>query len=312
MAEQPLEQFLELPHCEALTGELHRRLCRMCSLDSSAVDLQELCVQVERLCQWRWPNLPLAARFFWTAAWLNELADRAKSAIDFYDAFLLLPAPEHHLRLLALNNRGVLRIRLGWRDGIQDLARAGIADCGSAPQASFHPQAQGLPDACFNLLNLIHVSFGAADLLQTVDGELTDYFSRLPADLQAWWLEGSDNADGGFPFGVPPLGGKDQSDPRKRGTPNHPQSIVPSILQDPTCRRLHALVTRLAEQARDLTADPGPLRVSPASALGLSVSTATRSVRRTALATGTVWGKGGVTVMPRRRVYFWPMTSLPH
>ena len=130
VAEQPLEQFLEAPHCEALTGELHRRLRRMCSLDSSAVDLQELCIQVERLCQWRWPNLPLAARFFWTAAWLNELADRAKSAIDFYDAFLLLPAPEHHLRLLALNNRGVLRIRLGWRDGIQDLARAGIADCG--------------------------------------------------------------------------------------------------------------------------------------------------------------------------------------
>ena len=123
LAEQPLEQFLESPHGEALTGELHRRLRRLCSLDSSAVDMQELCTQVERLCQWRWPNLPSTARFFWTAAWLNELADRAKSAIDFYDAFLLMPSSEYPLRLLALNNRGVLRIRLGRLDGIGDLAR---------------------------------------------------------------------------------------------------------------------------------------------------------------------------------------------
>jgi hypothetical protein len=274
VAEQPLEQFLEAPHCEALTGELHRRLRRLCSLDSSAVDLQELCLQVERLCQWRWPNLPSAARFFWTAAWLNELADRAKSAMDFYDAFLLLPAPEPTLRLLALNNRGVLRIRLGRLDGVEDLARAGIVDGGvpfGVPPSGGkdpsdpgkrgtpdHPQSSGLPDACFNLLNLIQVSFGAPALLRAVDGELTDFFSRLPADLRAWWLDGSDTADGGFSFGVPPLGGKDESDPRKRETPNQPQSIVPSILQDPTCRRLQALVTRLAEQARELTADPGP------------------------------------------------------
>ena len=263
VAEQPLEQFLEAPHCEALTGELHRRLRRMCALDSSAVDLQELCVQVERLCQWRWPNLPSAARFFWTAAWLHELADRAKSAIDFYDAFLLMPSCEHPLRLLALNNRGVLRLRLGRLDGIGDLARAGIADfgfrmaeCGlpEARGANPHsamrtPPSSGLPDACFNLLNLIHVSFGASDLLRAVDGELTDFFSRLPADLRAWWLEGSDSAECGLP--------------EARGANPHsairtPQSMVLSILQDPTCRRLNVLVTRLAEQARDLTADPGP------------------------------------------------------
>lgn len=273
VAEQPLEQLLEAPHCEAVTGELHRRLRRMCSRDSSAVDLQELCTQVERLCQWRWPHPPSAARLFWTAAWLQELADRAKSAIELYDAFLLLPAPEPHLRLLALNNRGVLRLRQGQLDGVGDLAQAGIADCGlpfgvpplggkdqSDPRKRGTPNhlpSSGLPEACFNLLNLIHASLGTAALQRAVDGELTDYFARLPMDVRAWWLEGSDEADCGLPFGVPPLGGKDQSDPRERGTPNHPPSDVPSILGDPTYRRLNLLVTRLAAQACDLTVDRG-------------------------------------------------------
>ncbi len=91
--EQPLEQSLGSDHCEALTGELHQRLRLICSMDSSAVDVQELCLQVERLCQWRWPNSPVTARFFWAAAWLNELAGRVKNAVDFYDAFLLMPEP---------------------------------------------------------------------------------------------------------------------------------------------------------------------------------------------------------------------------
>lgn len=87
--EQPLEQALGAPHAEALTAELHRRLGLMCSMDATAVDVQELCARVEGLCRWRWGNLPAAARFFWAAGWLNELADRATNAVEFYDAFLL-------------------------------------------------------------------------------------------------------------------------------------------------------------------------------------------------------------------------------
>ena len=256
---QPLEQSLGTLHCEALTTELHRRLRRMGSLDASAVDVQELCTRVEGLCQWRWPNPLIAARFFWTAGWLNELVDRSKSALDFYDAFLLMPSRENHLRLLALNNRGVLRIRMGRLDGVQDLAHAALGERpedqkarteeGKKERGEFRPSyiptflpsspLAGLPAACFNLLNLINASFSAADLLRAVDEELMGFFCRLPPDLRASWLEGSSCGGGGEsrPFGVPPVGagpracpgegdhggaplrGKDQSDPRK-GPPN--------------------------------------------------------------------------------------------
>jgi hypothetical protein len=103
--EQSLEQSLGSGHCEALTGELHQRLRRICAMDSSAVDVQELCTQAERLCQWRWPNSPATARFFWAAA-----AQRlwAASKRIGYVPFLLLPG-ESHLRGGA-DNRGVLRL----------------------------------------------------------------------------------------------------------------------------------------------------------------------------------------------------------
>jgi hypothetical protein len=252
-AERPLEQSLESPHQEALTSELHRRLRLLCSLDSSAVDMQELCTQVERLCQWRWPNPPIAARFFWTAAWLHELADRVKSALDFYDAFLLMPCHEGPLRLLALNNRGVLRIRLGRLDGVGDLAQAAIAECGGNEVSRVNPQSTGLPTACFNLLNLINISFGAADLLRAVDGELTHFFSRLPANWRAWWLPESDKGDDGL--GISDGGFAEACDADPPSEICHPQCSVPSILRDPTYQRLNTLVTRLAVRARDLTTD---------------------------------------------------------
>jgi tetratricopeptide (TPR) repeat protein len=273
-AEQPLEQALGSPQGEALTAELHRRLGLMCSMDATAVDAQELCARVEGLCHWRWGNLPVAARFFWAAGWLNELADRAKKAVEFYDAFLLMPSGESHLRLLALNNRGVLRIQLGRLEGVQDLARAAISDfgfrisdCGlgvrdqgsgisrlnpaaqslpsgaNPPSAIRHPPSGGLPAACFNLLNLINVSFSAADLLRAVEEELADYFSRLPEDLGALWL------------GPPSL----PDDPNSRAEPSHPSPgdtcQAPLILRDPTYRRLNTLVARLSAQARGLVPD---------------------------------------------------------
>jgi hypothetical protein len=261
--EQPLEQALGAPHAEALTAELHRRLGLMCSMDATAVDAQELCARVEGLCRWRWASLPAAARFFWAAGWLNELADRAKNAIEFYDAFLLLPSGESHLRLLALNNRGVLRLQLGRLEGVQDLARAAISDFGSEirgqgpevsepssgpnpPSGIRHPPSGGLPAACFNLLNLINVSFRVADLLRTVEEELADYFARLPEDLRAWWLGPPSRPDG--------------SD--SHAEPSHPpgrtrQDLL--ILRDPTYRRLNTLVTHLAAQARGLV----PARCPP-------------------------------------------------
>jgi hypothetical protein len=248
-AEQPLELSLGSPHWEALTVELHRRLQMMCSMDAGAVDVQELCARVEDLCRWRWGNSPVAARFFWAAAWLNELVDRTKNAVELYDAFLLMPCSESHLRLLALNNRGVLRIQLGRLDGVQDLARAAIPE--GPPNAmprAWEPQPDGLPAACFNLLNLINASFGAADLLCAVDEELADYFSRLPEDLRTLWLGQSSEPD----------------DSDSREEPFDPLSAGVCrdlrILRDPTYQRLNSLATRLSVQARKLVPDSrGPL-----------------------------------------------------
>jgi hypothetical protein len=281
-AEQPLEQSLGSPHGEALTAELHRRLQMMCAMDSTAVDVEELCARVEGLCQWWWGNVPVAARFFWAAAWLNELADRTKNAVEFYDAFLLMPSSESHLRLLALNNRGVLRIHLGRLDGVQDLARAAISDFefrmaegglwvgdqgsgvsrlnpapqplpsgANPPSALRHAPSDGLPAACFNLLNLINVSFSTADLLRTVDEELADYFSRLPDDLRALWLglpSEPDQCDSRQGSSEPP------GDPARERLPGGTCRDL-LILRDPTYRRLNALVTRLAAQARGLVPD---------------------------------------------------------
>ncbi len=266
-APQPLEQLLGPDHGEALAGELHQRIRLIGSLDSSAVDVEELCRQVEGLCQWRLPPSPMVARFFWAAAWLNELLDRAKSAIEFYDAFLLMPAGESHLRRLALNNRGVLQIQAGGLDGMEDLARAAVTDCGFRiadgglerradpnPQAaSRNPQFSGLPAACFNLLNLIDVAFGSADLLRTVDEMLTDFFARLSQDLRSWWLGeeegGQKTEDGGQKLG------DEAPFPSVLRDPSSVVRPLSSILRDPTYRRLNTLLTRLAAGAHGLAAD---------------------------------------------------------
>jgi hypothetical protein len=87
-AERSLEQSLESPHCEALSDELLARLRSMYASGSPEIDIQGLCEQVERLCQWHWANPHIAARFFWAAAWLNDVMDRLENAVEFYDLFL--------------------------------------------------------------------------------------------------------------------------------------------------------------------------------------------------------------------------------
>jgi hypothetical protein len=256
--EQPLEQALGAPHAEALTVELHRRLQMMGSMDSPAVDVQELCDRVEGLCQWRWGNMPAAARFFWAAGWLNELVDRVKNAVEFYDAFLLMPSGESHLRLLALNNRGVLRLQLGRPEGVQDLARAAISDCGLKQAQDANPQETGLPTACFNLLNLINVAFGVPGLLRAVDEELVRFFAGLPDDLTTWWLGPLDGAaDGSRAPSVD--GGRDEAcEANPQSAIRNPQFGGLLILRDPTYRRLNTLVARLSARARGLAPDSRP------------------------------------------------------
>ncbi len=247
-SEQSLEQSLGSSYCETLTSELLQRLRAMYSLEP-AVDMQELRVRVEDLCQWHWASPHIAARFFWAAAWLNELMDRLESAAAFYDACLQVSSSESHLRLLAYNNRGVLRIRLGRLEGVQDLARAAIpagglrtADCGLKGTFDARPQSAGLPAACFNLLNLVNVSLGMENLTRAVDEELADFFLHLPVEVRSQWLGPESGEETDQPTGAQ-LGRSGGSE----------EGLL--ILRDPTFRRLNALTTHLAAQARRWIAD---------------------------------------------------------
>jgi hypothetical protein len=254
-SEQSLEQSLGSSYCEMLTSELLQRLRAMYSLEPS-VDMQELRVRVEDLCQWHWASPHIAARFFWAAAWLNELMDRLESAAGFYDACLQMSSSESPLRRLAYNNRGVLRIRLGRLEGVQDLARAALSDCGllkgaydAHPQSAIiSPQSVGLPAACFNLLNLVNVSLGMENLARAVDEELADFFLHLPPEVRSQWL-GPESDDETC---QPQEGRRSPSGDSKGGL---------LILRDPTFRRLNALTTHLAAQAHRWVADGG-LRIT--------------------------------------------------
>ncbi len=240
-SEQSLEQSLGVVYCEALTGELLQRIQSLYGPESSVVDVHELRLRVEDLCRWRWGSPHIAARFFWTAAWLNELTDRFESAMGYYDAFLQTASREGHLRLLAYNNRGVLRIRLGRLEGIQDLAQVALPMDLNATGLT----PTGLPAACFNLLNLINVALGGDNLTQAVDEELADCFSQLPEEVRTYWL-GPES---------------DEENPEWRANePNH--AAKPDggllILRDPLYGRLNRMTARLAAQAHGLTAAEAP------------------------------------------------------
>jgi tetratricopeptide (TPR) repeat protein len=280
-SEQSLEQSLGTSHCEALTGELLRHLQMLYVPESSGVDLQGLRARVQDLCQWHWADSHIAARLFWAAAWLNELAGRPDCAVGFYDAFLQTSSHETRLRLLAYNNRGVLRIRLGKLEGVQDLARAAITDGaltkadgnGSRTIVAGAPGA-GLPAACFNLLNLINVALGTHHLTQVVDEELTDFFAHFPEEVRAQWLTSASSEESyrahdlrarmrGKNRGAEG-GGQRAGDGSRRQRParaeSSPSAVVQAsrpILRDATFRRLNTLLTRLAAQARGWTADAG-------------------------------------------------------
>ncbi|GEM_PF-496286 len=249
-SEQPLEQSLGVAYCEALTGELLQRIQSLYTPESSVVDVHELRIRVEDLCRWRWASPHIAARFFWTAAWLNELTDRFESAMGYYDAFLQTASREGHLRLLAYNNRGVLRIRLGRLEGIQDLAQVALPMDLNA--AGLTPT--GLPAACFNLLNLINVALGGDNLAQAVDEELADCFSQLPEEVRTFWL-GPESDEENPEWRV--------SGPNRAGKPDG--GLL--ILRDPAYGRLNRMTAHLAAQACGLIAaeaSPAAKRISSA------------------------------------------------
>ncbi|MDI6449793.1 hypothetical protein [Anaerobaca lacustris] len=237
--EQPLERALEAPYLEALTEELLVRLQSLYRRGGPGENIDPLRTRVESLCQWRWDQPNIRARFLWGAAWLNELTDRFEAAVSYYDAFLQTRCHESHLRLLAYNNRGVLCIRLGRLDGVQDLARSAIAS-----QANTTLPAPGLPAACFNLLNVIEVASATDNLTGAVDGELTEFFAQLPEDTKLFWL-GAESAQRNTDDEIHPPAAA--ASPSGNGDTS---SSRWSILSDPTYRSVNRLTCHLASRAR--------------------------------------------------------------
>ena len=249
-AERPLEYALDPPHCEALAAELLRRLQSLYESGAARHDIDSLRARVEALSQWHWREPESRARLLWVAAWLNELTGRIDTALEYYDAFLRVRCHESHLRRLAYNNRGVLRIRQGRREGIPDLARAAIA-VDERPAGS--GAGQGLPAACFNLLNVINVALEVGALAETVDDELTDFFARLSADQTERWL-GSPASAETAPENTTPSSADDSEPSAER-----------SILRDPGYRSLNRLTSNLAAGAMRMVQEHAPESPRPPS-----------------------------------------------
>lgn len=236
-AERPLEFALDPSHYEALAGELLRRLRSMYSAELTACDIENVRDRVEALCQWHCSEPDVRARLLWVAAWLNELTGRAEAALGHYDAFLRGRCREAHLRLLAFNNRGVLRLQQGRSEGVLDLARAAIIpEQGAAEPA----RSAGLPVACFNLLNLINVAAQTMSLSEAVDEELGGFFAQLPEEVASWWLGFEATEE----LGAAAL-------PGRNGKAEAPKAWA--ILRDVSTRRLNRLATNLATRALKMT-----------------------------------------------------------
>lgn len=169
-----LEDFLRDVHHEALSAELLQRLQRMYLSGSRGVDPLKLREQVVKLCDWKWTDRRIRGRLFWSAAWLYELTEDFEKAVSFYRSFLHCDSPEQNLRLLARNNRGVLRIRLGRPGGIRDLALAAIAS-----RALDGWKETALPSAAFSLLNLLNRALQEEMLIEPVERFLLDYLVGL-------------------------------------------------------------------------------------------------------------------------------------
>ena len=123
-AQGPLSQFLQPPHFEEPGCQILQCLQSMYLTGRRRLEPTEILARVAELCKWDWTDQVIKGRLLWVAGWLEELTGSLRKAITYCDTYLRHPTHESHLRLLAYNNRGVLRIRLGQAEGVRDLARS--------------------------------------------------------------------------------------------------------------------------------------------------------------------------------------------
>ena len=140
-----------------------QRLPEMYTTGPDATDLAGLLERIGRLRGWNWSDHLIKGRLEWLHGWLSELAGSFERAVKSYDAYLRGLSQEPALRLLAYNNRGVLRIRLRQSEGVKDIARAAIC----ADEEGGSDGMMRLPAACFNLLNLLTHAFNRHPLCES-------------------------------------------------------------------------------------------------------------------------------------------------
>lgn len=256
-----LKDFLRLVHCEALSQQMLYYVQAMYEKGPKAVDACWLRDRITELAAWDWPDTVFHARLLWLAAWLLEVTGLSEEAVKYYDAFIHLCSPESHLRLLAHNNRGVLLVRLGKIEGIEDLAR-----CAILMELNGQPgPPTRLPEAAFNLLTLLSCSIYSKMLRRQVEAALTGFVATLPSEICEQWM-GPDpahdmrreNLCGPVDKAEHNIRGREVTSDSRSGCGKSSQFKRISILEDPTFQRLNALTVALAAQAQHVAVCGGP------------------------------------------------------
>jgi hypothetical protein len=245
----PLTQFLRLAHYEELSDQLLHHLQAMYAGVREAVDPCWLRQRVKELCRWDWADPVIRSRLLWTAAWLEELTGSAEESIRYYNAYLQLDSGDSHLRALAHNNRGALLIRSANVEGVEDLALAAVV-MELPPSGAEHPTT--LPEACFNLLNLLNSAAHSRQLGRQVESLLVEFMGGLPRQIRERWLgpdpdyeQSRDNASA-------------VTDSSEQVTDADELHNRISILTDPTFKRLNTLTSKLAAEAQNIVSNCSP------------------------------------------------------
>jgi hypothetical protein len=185
--EKPLQDYLDHLHCIILSELLLDRIHALYDISPKSVSIDELLSKAKQLCEWKW-NVPgIESRLVFVCGWLSEVKKEYKQSIDYYNRYLNSITREPLLTILALNNRGVLNIRLGFSSGVADLLNAGIAIESSEKKMNIWKKTEFYP-AFFNLLVLINICLQRQLLRGQVDVILTNFVRDLPDNITSYWI----------------------------------------------------------------------------------------------------------------------------
>lgn len=254
--EGPLDQLLDPLHRDAISQELLSRLHLLYLRGPSAFESAPLRERLKALGDFGWDDPVLSGRVLWLSAWIEELRGSWQKAIHLYSTFLDQAEPEPVLRLLAYNNRGVLRCRFGRPGGVLDLGRAAFS-------MDLHSETSRLPAACFNLLNLVNVAFRSESLRVQVDRALVEVFVRLPPPIRRRWIGPDPVPEGAEAGALPRRAEGDGARAADRESSNFAAGRLReklTILSVSSLERLNFFTSQLARAARDMAPLPRPDR----------------------------------------------------